>query len=282
MVPEVAGSSPVDRPSLAKAFFKVTIFEAIILGIVQGITEFLPVSSSGHLKLVQVLLNFENLNTYIIFDLICHLGTLFAIFLMFWKEIVISFTSNRTKLSQVILGTLPLFPLLLIMKPIKAIFNDPNYLGYCFMLTSLILYLGIKLEKIKAPANLTKHRFYDPVIIGISQSAAILPGISRSGTTISAAKILGWPAEQAVTFSFLLAIPAILGGTIIEGLQLFTKNEAVNLPNASAIHYIIAFLASFIFGIFSLSLLKRLARKQKFMYFVWYCLIVGILTTLYI
>ena len=260
----------------------MTIFEALILGIVQGITEFLPVSSSGHLKLVQVLLNFENLNTYIIFDLTCHLGTLLAIFLMFWKEIVITLNSNRTKLIQVILGTLPLFPLLLIMKPIKAIFNDPSYLGYCFMLTSLILYLGIKLEKIKAPATLAKRRFSDPVIIGISQSAAILPGISRSGSTISAAKVLGWPAEQAVTFSFLLAIPAILGGIIIESLQLFSKNEAINLPNAESTHYIIAFLASFIFGIFSLSLLKRLARKQKFMYFVWYCLIVGILTTLYI
>lgn len=260
----------------------MTLFEAIILGIVQGITEFLPVSSSGHLKLVQVLLNFENLNRYIIFDLICHLGTLLAIFIMFWKEIKESILTNRTKLFQVILGTLPLFPLLLIMKPIKAIFNDPQYLGYCFMLTSLILYLGIKLEQLKSIPLLEKHRFTDPLLIGISQSAAILPGISRSGTTISAAKILGWPADKAITFSFLLAIPAILGGTIIESYQIFFKNEAVVLPNASPLHYIFAFLTSFVFGYFSLLLLKRLARKQKFMYFVWYCLIIGILTNLYI
>lgn len=260
----------------------MSIFEAIILGIVQGITEFLPVSSSGHLKLVQVLLNLENLNSYIIFDLVCHLGTLLAIFIMFWTEIKQSFTTNKTRFLQIVLGTLPLFPLLLIMKPIKAIFNDPQYLGYCFMLTSLILYVGIKLQNCKPKMLLTKHRFRDPLVIGVFQSAAILPGISRSGSTITAARIMGWSPDEAITFSFLLAIPAILGGTLIEVLQLFFKTEPQTLPNVPISHYFIALLASFICGYFALSLLKKLASKQKFMYFVWYCLILGILTTLYI
>jgi undecaprenyl-diphosphatase len=260
----------------------VSTIEAIILGIVQGITEFLPVSSSGHLKLFQVLLNLENLNSYIIFDLVCHLGTLFAIFIMFKKEIIQSFTSNKMRFVQVALGTLPLFPLLLIMKPIKAIFNDPQYLGYCFMLTSLILYAGIKLQNSKALVLLEKHRFRDPILIGIFQSAAILPGISRSGSTITAAKILGWSTDDAISFSFLLAIPAILGGTLIELLQLFLQNDASSLPNVSFTNYFLALITSFLFGYFALSLLKMLASKQKFMYFVWYCLILGILTTLYI
>jgi undecaprenyl-diphosphatase len=260
----------------------VSTIEAIILGIVQGITEFLPVSSSGHLKLFQVLLNLENLNSYIIFDLVCHLGTLLAIFIMFRKEIKLSFTSNKTKFLQVVLGTLPLFPLLLIMKPIKAIFNDPQYLGYCFMLTGLILYIGIKLQNCKAPALLEKHRFRDPLVIGLFQSAAILPGISRSGSTITAARILGWSAEDAISFSFLLAIPAILGGTLIELMQLFIKGDPESLPNVSIENYFFALTTSFICGYFALFLLKKLASKQKFMYFVWYCLILGILTTLYI
>ncbi len=259
----------------------MSLFEAIILGIIQGITEFLPVSSSGHLKLAQYFLKLENLHSYIIFDLVCHLGTLLAIFLMFFKEIKQSFTSDKKKLIQVILGTLPLFPLLLIIKPIKAIFNDPHYLGYCFMLTSAILYLGIKLQNLHITKPLTERTLSDPLVIGLFQSAAILPGISRSGSTISAAKILGWTHEEAISFSFLLAIPAILGGTVIELIQLITKNESA-LPNVSLTNYVIALLTSFIFGYFSLSLLKRLASKQKFMYFVWYCLILGIFTTLYI
>lgn len=260
----------------------MTIFEAILLGIVQGITEFLPVSSSGHLKLFQVMLNLENLNSYIIFDLVCHLGTLLAIFIMFWAEIKQSFTSNKTRFLQIVLGTLPLFPLLLIMKPIKAVFNEPQYLGYCFILTSLILYAGIKLQNYKPSTLIEKHRYRDPLVIGLFQSAAILPGISRSGSTISAAKMLGWSSDEAISFSFLLAIPAILGGTIIEILQLLFKTGPSNLPNVSGSHYFFALLASFICGYFALILLKKLASKQKFMYFVWYCLILGILTTLYI
>lgn len=260
----------------------MTLFEAIILGIIQGITEFLPVSSSGHLKLAQHILSLKNLNQYIIFDLVCHLGTLFAIFIMFWQEIKQSFTTNKTKCLQVILGTLPLFPLLLLLKPIKAVFNDPQYLGYCFLITSLILYLGIKLPQKIAFTALEKHRYRDPLIIGVFQSAAILPGISRSGSTISAARVLGWSPEQAISFSFLLAIPAILGGTIVELFQVITKNEMAQLPNIGISIYLVALLTSFIFGYFSLSLLRSLASKQKFMYFVWYCLILGILTTFYI
>lgn len=259
----------------------MSLFEAIILGIIQGITEFLPVSSSGHLKLAQYFLKLENLNSYIIFDLVCHLGTLLAIFIMFFQEIKQSLTTDKKKLLQVALGTLPLFPLLLILKPIKAIFNDPHYLGFCFMLTSAILYIGIKLQDSYLAKPRTPRHFRDPLLIGLFQSAAILPGISRSGSTISAAKILGWTHEEAISFSFLLAIPAILGGTTIELFQLITKNDAI-LPDVSLVNYVVALFTSFIFGYFSLILLKRLASKQKFMYFVWYCLILGIFTTLYI
>lgn len=258
----------------------MSIFEAIILGIIQGLTEFLPISSSGHLKLAQYFLQLEDLSDFILFDLVCHLGTLLAIFYLFWHEIVESFTTKKQKMVQIVLGTLPLFPLLLVLKPIKAIFNDPHYLGLCFMMTSAILYLGIKLQTIKAPTFLQKHRFRDPLLIGCFQSAAILPGISRSGSTISAAKILGWPQDAAISFSFLLAIPAILGGTFLEVLQLFSENTP--LPDIHLITYLFAFAFSFIAGYFSLSLLKKLASKEKFIYFVWYCLVVGILTTLYI
>lgn len=265
--------SRVRAPSIALLFQQVavTTLEAIFLGIIQGITEFLPVSSSGHLKLVQSLFGFQNLQNYIVFDLVCHLGTLLAIFLMFRKEI---FSVNRTRFQQVILGTLPLFPLLLIMKPIKALFNQPEYLGYFFMLTALLLYLGIRLGN-ERPTHATR----DPLIIGTFQAMAILPGISRSGSTISAAKMLGWSSQEAITFSFMLAIPAILGGTILELFQIVKHSESI--AHISPTQYIFGFLTSFGVGYYALNLLRSLASKQKFMYFVWYCLLLGIFTTLY-
>jgi len=259
----------------------VTFIEAIILGIVQGITEFLPVSSSGHLKLAEHLLKLENLKSYILFDLVCHLGTLFSILIVFRQKIIESL-KDQTKFFQIVLGTLPLFPLLLILKPIKAVFNDPHYLGYCFIITSILLYLGIKKEKAFSQIKLASASPYrDPLLIGMFQSAAILPGISRSGSTISAAKMLGWKSDDAISFSFLLAIPAIMGGVILESYAL-VKSQEPSYADVALSCYIVAFFTSFIFGYFSLSLLRRLATKQKFMYFVWYCLILGILTAFYI
>lgn len=258
----------------------MTLFEAIILGIVQGITEFLPVSSSGHLKLAEHLLKLENLKQYILFDLVCHLGTLFSIFVIF-REKIIESLKDPVKFWQILVGTLPLFPLLLILKPIKAVFNDPQYLGYCFIITSILLYLGIRKEKKAETTFVSKNPYRDPLLIGMFQSVAILPGISRSGSTISAAKMLGWHGEEALSFSFLLAIPAILGGVVIEFYQLF-KGQETSYPDIALSCYLIGFFTSFIFGYFSLSLLRRLVTKQKFMYFVWYCLLLGILTVFYI
>lgn len=279
MVPKVAGSSPVDRPLLQDFF--VTTLEAIFLGIIQGLTEFLPVSSSGHLELTQYFLGLTELHNYVVFDLVCHLGTLCAIFLIYKQDIIQSFTSNRTRMIQVVLGTLPLFPLVLIMKPIKALFNEPQYLGGFFLLTALILYLGIKLGNTKNQAVLEKSKWRDSLGIGVFQALAILPGVSRSGSTISAARILGWNAEEAVTFSFLLAIPAILGGATLELLQLAFKPQATTLPALSFAQYAWGFATSCSVGYFALSLLRQLANKQKFMYFVWYCLTLGIMTSLY-
>jgi undecaprenyl-diphosphatase len=253
----------------------MSTFEAIILGIIQGLTEFLPVSSSGHLKLAQHLFGFQNLENMIIFDLVCHLGTLLAIFLLFKNDILNILKKEHRKCWQIVLGTLPLFPLVLIMKPIKSIFNHPEYLGLCFLITSFILYLGIRFGQTKTTLKTNR----DPLVVGTFQAMAILPGISRSGATISSARLLGWSSEEAVTFSFMLAIPAILGGIILEVAQLIKYPESINhiLP----LQYLLAFITSFIVGYYALKLLRNLASKQRFMYFVWYCLLLGIFTTLY-
>ena len=257
----------------------MSTLEAIILGILQGLTEFLPVSSSGHLELGQHLLGLTNLDSYIIFNLVCHLGTLLALVIVFSTQIKAAFLTERTRFIQVILGTLPLFPLVLILKPIKSVFDQPQYLGWCFLLTALFLYLGIRLGSIASQVQLDRRKWSDPLIIGLFQAVAILPGVSRSGSTISAGRILGWSRQEAVTFSFLLAIPAILGGVTLEILQLAFKQTS--MPSVALTAYVAGFITSFGVGYLALLLLMRLAAKDKFIYFVWYCLFIGIATILY-
>lgn len=275
MDPEVAGSSPVGRPHCET----MTLFDAIILGIVQGLTEFLPVSSSGHLKLAQYFLGLEHLDKYVIFDLVCHLGTLAAILLVFSKSILSLFGKRTTLLWQVGVGTLPLFPLVMLVKPIKAAYADPSYLGFFFLLTSLVLFLGCRFGKTLPQDQVQQNQWKDAFRIGLFQAAAILPGVSRSGSTISGARLLGWNPHEAVVFSFLLAIPAIGGATLFELFKLFEHPE--NAIPLSPSHYIFGFFVSFIVGLAALQLLKRLAFQNKFHYFSWYCLLLGLATTCY-
>lgn len=258
----------------------MTTLDAIFLGIVQGLTEFLPVSSSGHLKLFQYFLGMRDLDAYIIFDLACHLGTLLAIVFVFSNHIKEIFTrSNPTRFWQVILATLPLFPLVLLMKPIKATYANPYYLGFFFILTSIILFLGIKFGKTISEEQSLKHPWRGALIVGICQAIAIFPGVSRSGSTISGARLIGWAPKDAIIFSFLLAIPAILGGTILELYKLWQHPESgINLP---IFHYVLGFFVSFVVGFFALQLLIRLAMQNRFYYFAWYCLMLGIAITYY-
>lgn len=254
----------------------MTTWEAIFLGIIQGLTEFLPISSSGHLELSQYLLGFEQLHRYVFFNLICHLGTLFAIFYVFASQIKQAFI-QRERTWQILLGTLPLFPLVLILKPIKAVFDQPQYLGWCFLLSALFLFLG-SFYQLKSIPDRSKLRWKDVLTIGLFQAVAVLPGVSRSGTTISTARLLGWQKEEAMTFSFLLAIPAILGGITLESIQLF-KSTSTSFLNPSALFW--GFATSFLTGCLALWLLKRIMLRDGWHYFAWYCLAIGLLTTAY-
>jgi undecaprenyl-diphosphatase len=253
----------------------VTIIHAILLGIIQGFTEFLPVSSSGHLILFQHLFGLTNLDQYILFDLIVHLGTLIAVLCFFYKPIKIVLLYDRTQVYWLILATLPLFPLVFLLKPIKALFDKPEYLGFFFLITALLLFLGIKSEKSEEKSKNWK----DALFIGIFQSLAILPGISRSGSTISAALIKGWNYTDALRFSFFLAILAIIGGI---GVEILHSGKELWNHNVPLIAYILGFITSFFSGFLALGLLSRLATKSKFMYFVWYCVFIGIFALVYI
>lgn len=253
----------------------MTFFEALLLGVLQGLTEFLPVSSSGHLALLQNIFNIKDLDKLILFDLIIHLGTLASILVVFRKKICILYKDINLA-ANLLVAITPLFPLLLIIKPIKSIFNAPEYLGAFFILTAIILYLGIRFGR-PTPSNKPRR---DALFIGFFQALAVLPGVSRSGATVSAARLLGWTYENALAFSFLLAIPTILGGVAVEGLHLWNGAAAVH-PGVTPLHYTTGFLTSFVIGIFALKLLINLGNSDKWMIFVWYCLILGICTTIY-
>lgn len=271
MVPEVEGSSPFYRPFSSHSSARVyplSTFEAIILGIVQGLTEFLPVSSSGHLILMQRFLGLTHLDQYVLFNLVCHLGTLVAIVSVYFKELL----QNRKRLLLIGLATLPLFPLVFVLKPIKALFNQPQFLGYFFLITALLLYLGMRFEKSEPPPE--KERWKGALAIGLIQACAILPGVSRSGSTISCARILGWPKEEAVTFSFLLAIPTILGGVFLESFTAYQEWQA-GTPIAP---YVAGFFTSLIVGYGTLKLLIHLVKNNGLWVFVWYCTLLAVWT----
>ena len=252
----------------------VTHLQAIILGLVQGLTEFLPVSSSGHLQLFQFFFGFEHIKNYIFFDLICHLGTLLAVCIVLFDDIKKALFQDRKILIRILIALLPLFPLLLIMNEIKSLFESPFLLGFTYLFTSGLLFLSLMSKKSVKPS--LKGSF----VVGIFQAIAILPGLSRSGSTIAAARLIGWSLQDAIRFSFLLAIPTILGGIFIESLSLIHKGQNIWIGSMGISHYFLGFFVSFIMGFFALKFLIRLGLKGM-VYFAWYCLIVSIFCLIY-
>ena len=266
--------SRVRTPSIAPFLAIMTLWQAIILGIIQGITEFLPVSSSGHLALAQHLFELENLQNFILFNLVCHLGTLTAIFCFFYHSIKEALSFKSLRFWQIVIGTLPLVPLVFILKPIKSLFDQPQFLGPCFLATAFLLFASMY---IMFPVKFSsKTKWQECLTIGMFQAAAILPGISRSGATISTAFILGWQKSEALQYSFLLAIPAIIGGAILESIKVFARAESIDVTI-----FVIGFITSFLFGFLSLWILIRWVVHDKWSYFAWYCLCIGLLSTLY-
>jgi len=184
----------------------MTLINAIILGIIQGLTEFFPISSSAHLQLAKTALGIsENL---VFFDLACHLGTLAALSWFLKKDIRALFSTERSKIRLYFLALLPLIPAYFLLGPLRDFASKPHFLGIFLIGTALILFLGQRLRLSRIKNNILRA----VLIIGAMQSTALFPGISRSASTISCAQILGWNPKNAVRFSFLLSIPTILGG----------------------------------------------------------------------
>jgi undecaprenyl-diphosphatase len=244
------------------------LFEAVILGIVQGATEFFPISSSAHLQLARKLLGVQE--PPVLFDLACHLGTLFALLLFFRKDLL-ALVRKRTSLLPICLALVPLLPAYILLKPLRELASQPHLLGYFLLATGAILTLGRK-----SKSQGSKNRVKDPLLIGSAQALALLPGISRSGSTIAAARLLGWELQDAVRFSFLLSIPAIAGGLGLETVKAVRKGISSELLLPCLVGGIVAFCV----GQTVIGFAMKWLKGGKLPVFSWYCLGLGTLTLL--
>lgn len=251
----------------------MTIFEAILLGTLQGITEFLPISSSGHLVIGQKILGISIAGN--VFEVVVHLGTLGSVLIIFWPDILQLIKSLKSETTQkyiftIVLGTLPAVIVGFLFKDvISEAFENIRVVAVALMITGIIL-LSTKFVKTK----LKDISISNGLLIGIAQAIAIVPGISRSGITIGLGMYLGIAPEKAAKFSFLLAIPAIAGAGFLTGLDIIDSSE----PTIPWSVLIVGFLSSLLVGWISLKWLLGLIKSGKFHWFGVYCLLVGILS----
>jgi len=256
------------------------IWKSIIVGVVQGLAEFLPISSSGHIVLTQFLLGINQ--DGILFEVILHLGTLLSVILYFWKSLwnmtkslwTPSMKQERYWILFLILATMPAIAAKLtgISDTFEAAYNNPVLVSGLLLVTGALL-LAPKVIKTKEK-NLT---WKTALFMGIGQAIAILPGISRSGSTITAGLISGVNPKKAAEFAFLMSLPAILGAVVLK-LDAFAElKDNTELLTS----FIVGAIAAFISGIFAIYFVMDAVKKGKLEYFAYYCFAAGILGMIY-
>lgn len=241
-------------------------FNSILLGLLQGFTEFLPVSSSGHLVIAQSLIpNFSQPG--VLFDVTLHAGTLFSVVLFFYKEIV---NISRKYVYFIIVGTIPAVIIgYLFESLIEGFFGSTLLVGIALIFTGIINFYTDKISNKKKDLDMQKG-----LIIGLYQALAIIPGISRSGMTIFAGRKLGIDKKSAAQFSFILSIPAIIGANIFQLLK-YSYAEEINL-----FVYFVGFMTAFVSGFYAIRLVFKFLFKGKFKYFSYYLIFAGSMTLL--
>ena len=268
------------------------IFYVVLLGVLQGLTEFLPISSSGHLVIFQHFLGFSD--PQVLFDVTLHLGTLGAVIVVYrqtlWQLVksgssalsnpdfycrpirTVSDTSDLKLIWFVLVGSIPTGLIgFLFQDQLESLFNRPEWVALMLIVTGLVL----QLPRLRKQSNNQVLKAWHTPLIGLVQGLAIIPGISRSGSTISFALLLGNSPEMAAKYSFLLSIPAILGAVIMK-LKDFT--EILISPTNIAV----GMLISFIIGWLALRFLLSILNRGKLAVFSYYCSIVGLLTLVWL
>ncbi len=257
----------------------MSFFEIIILAIVQGFTEFLPVSSSGHLVVANALL--ESMGRppspdVLEVNIALHLGTLLSVLVFYRREIVRLLTSDRRVALLIVLGSIPAFLVGVLFKKVlpdtttAAVLENPLVAGLMFPVTALILIAASRVSR--GERNYTQLSPWGALLIGLAQAFAILPGVSRSGSTIAAGLGVGLRRDAAATFAFLLAIPVIAGAGVFEGLDIY---EAGGTSTAWPL-LLLGIAVSFAVGLAALALLIRFVRAGRLAVFAWYLIPLGV------
>ena len=247
----------------------MSIFEAVSLGIVQGLTEFFPVSSSGHLVLFQSLFGIEE--PQLAFDIFLHLGTLAAVVIFFSKDIIALFSADRRKLFFIIIASIPTFIIGALFKDIvEEFFSAPVIVAYMLLVTGLwLIFAHISTSRAR-PDDTKPLGIFNSLMVGIAQGVAVMPGISRSGSTIGTGIILGMDREEACRFSFLLSIPAVAGASVVKGHKIISS-----LFGPDTLLFIAGGLAAMITGFFSIKVLLKVIRGSSLAWFGAYCILIG-------
>ncbi len=252
----------------------MTIFEAIIIGIIQGLTEFLPVSSSGHIELSKALLGVQ-LENNLEFSIAVHVATVLSTLLVFRKEIIDLFSGFFSfKLNS---QTHYVFKLLISAVPVGIVgvfFKDrieTLFEGNLLVVGSMLLVTAIllALTRVVKPKNTKPVGYFDSVVIGLAQAVAVMPGLSRSGATISTGLLLGKDRDEVARFSFLMVIIPVLGAAFLD----IIKGDISNTITAPVVA---GFVAAFVSGFLACSFMLRIVRKGNLYWFALYCALVGI------
>lgn len=269
----------------------MTLFSSVLLGLVQGVAEFLPISSSGHLAIAEHLLGATGTQPPEFFDVLLHLGTLLAVFVAYWEDIrdmIVEFFCGVRDLAKhttpspvpparrmillIIVGTLPLFVVLPIKDLVEGLADSMYFVGGALIATGFLLFAS---DRVKKGRKTEKNAgLKDVLLVGVAQAVATCPGISRSGTTITAGCFVGFERKFAVRYSFLMSIPAILGANILSLKDAFEAG----IIWAEVPIYLVGVAVSAVVGYACIRLLKMIADKGKFGFFAYYCWAVGAVT----
>ncbi|ACL69631.1 undecaprenyl-diphosphatase UppP [Halothermothrix orenii] len=249
------------------------IFKVIFLGIIQGLTEFLPISSSGHLVLFQELLG---INTdQITLDVFLHFGTVIPVLIIFWDDVrdIIFFKKEKRWLTILILvGIIPTGIIGILFEDFFAnLFSSVKTVGFMLLVTGFLLYLSEKLSNYNK--ELKEMQYHNALIVGVAQGMAIIPGISRSGSTIVASLLQGFDRDAAARYSFLLSAPVIFGAGLVE----LKDALSTGLEQLTWLSIIIGTIFAALSGYFAIKYLLYILRKGKLTVFAYYCWIVGIM-----
>lgn len=254
----------------------MTLFQAVMLGVVQGLTEFFPISSSGHLVILQAVFGIKG--QQLAFDIFLHAGTLVAVLIFFRQDIFKLFTTERKTLRLLVIATIPTFIIGFFFKDaIEALFASPRLVGMMLVVTGIWLIGATAASGYIAKRNIERHLgVANSLAVGIAQGIAVIPGISRSGATIATGMLSGLNRELAFKFAFLLSLPAVGGACILKARKI---GEA--LTGQDALLFLAGGFVAMLVGLVTIGFLLKLVKQNKLYIFGIYCIIVGTVVAIF-